>query len=636
MHALVIAAGMQIGRWLRRLWSTDEESLGEKVVIDTAMGLGVLSLVIFTLGALQLFRFTRAFSAILAVVAVWGVVGLVQEYRRNRNKPAQDSGPLSRQLYGILFIILFLAALIPAMLPASMGDWDSLAYHLTVPKLYLQQGGIYRIDIMSHSHFPMLAEMLYIPGLAFRMPGAAKMAGFWIAVLLVGAVAVLAARLANVSHAERSEASRPDAEILRPAQNDDGARNDKYGGMAALAIAGVPMVLWEATTGYIDTATALYMVVAVYFLLGYLDKPERRSLVGCAVAAGFAASTKMTGLAVIPLLAIWLVVDRYAGERRIEWKPAALLVGVALLVCSPWYVKSWIYTGNPVFPFFYSAFGGRGWTPALAHFYAEQQARFGMGHGAASFLLLPYDLTFSPGAFYDNPGLYVGPLLLAALPVLLFARYRSPKLKGLFLFFLANVAIWFALTQQSRYLIPTFALLGVLVSVLVGQDDRFRRARAALTAVFVATALFGAWTLAPLITSAAPLVFGQETQDEYLSRAIDTYPAASFINTSLPTGARIALFGDTRGFFIDRQFVWADPGHNVEFDRSYSSPAELAAYLKSRGVTHALVNFGPWVPTRAKATGVWKMVYEAIEGGHFEEVYPRGEGQPRVGVYRVR
>ena len=133
-----------------------------------------------------------------------------------------------------------------------------------------------------------------------------------------------------------------------------------------------------------------------------------------------------------------------------------------------------------------------------------------------------------------------------------------------------------------------------------------------------------------------PLAFGQETQEDYLSRAIDTYPASRFIDTSLPKNARIALFGDTRGFFIDREFVWADPGHNVEFDRGYSSSAELAAYLKSRRVTHALVNFGPWVPPPDKATGVWKTIYAATEDGSFEELYPRGGYLPRVGVYRVK
>ena len=110
-------------------------------------------------------------------------------------------------------------------------------------------------------------------------------------------------------------------------------------------------------------------------------------------------------------------------------------------------------------------------------------------------------------------------------------------------------------------------------------------------AVFVATALFGVLTLWPAIQSAAPVVFGSETRDEYLSRTLDIYPAQKFINEHLPQNAKVALFGDTRGFYLDRDYVWADSGHNVEFSRKFDSVGDLVGYLKSRGVTHAMINF---------------------------------------------
>ncbi len=87
-----------------------------------------------------------------------------------------------------------------------------------------------------------------------------------------------------------------------------------------------------------------------------------------------------------------------------------LLMGVALLVCSPWLVKSYIYTGNPVYPFFYSVFSGKDWTGELARGYSTLQANFGLGNDFASFLLLPYNLAAYSWAFYDTPGLYVGPI----------------------------------------------------------------------------------------------------------------------------------------------------------------------------------------------------------------------------------
>ena len=599
---MLLSAG-GIGRMLRGLRRPKEASRFEEIVVYTSLGFGVMSLAIFALLALRLMGHGR--EAVLVLLALPGVKVAFDIAPRIRRLRTWRPG-IGSVLVGVLLVILALAALIPALAPPSMDDWDTLAYHFAVPKLYLQYGGFYYIPFTSHSNFPFLMEMLYIPGLMLDSPSAAKMMHYWMGILLVAAVYVLTKRHFNAKAAP----------------------------LAAIAVAGMPIVLWEATTGYVDLATALYTVLCVHLLLNYFDTNDRRYLVGCAISAGFAASTKMTGLALIPLLAIWLVADRYASERRFEWKRALMLVGVALLVCSPWYIKSLVYTGNPVYPFFYSIFGGRDWTAALAQNYSMLQAKFGMGHNAGAFLLLPYNLTFFSSAFYDTPGLYVGPIFLVSLPLLFLMRSASRKMIGMLGFFLALMVVWFGLSQQSRYLIPAFAVLAVLVAGLVHQDERLRLTRRVLMGVFVATALFGAWTLRPMIGRAIPTVFGSESKSDYLTRTLDVYPAEEWINEHLPKPSKIALYGDTRGFYLDRDYVWADPGHNVEFTRDFASAEEMVSYLRSKGVTHALVNFRFNFVPPAKATGVQKLIYEAIDKGLFKEVYSPGTGA--VAVYEVQ
>ena len=73
-----------------------------------------------------------------------------------------------------------------------------------------------------------------------------------------------------------------------------------------------------------------------------------------AILMGFALSVKT--LALIPLaLSVVLLVSARAG-----WQRAALFAGIAVAVGSPFYLKSWVVTGNPVYPFGYRLFGGRG------------------------------------------------------------------------------------------------------------------------------------------------------------------------------------------------------------------------------------------------------------------------------------
>ena len=605
--ALIFAAA-GIGRLLSRAWRSSDEAVVDSLVLDAALGLGAISLLYYVLCAFQLLS-TVIVLAAFGICVLLGLFGLRRLFAKHKSSgsPKRANIALAGLAASALLAVLAISALVPALAPASMGDWDSLAYHLSVPKMYLRHGGFYYIPFTSHSNFPFLVEMLYLPGLAMNSLAAAKLVHFWMGILMVASVAMLVRKHFNAKAAP----------------------------LAAIAIAGMPIVLWEATTAYIDLATALYTVVCAYLILRYFDTDNRAYLVGCGISAGFAASTKMTGLALIPILMIWLIADKlFSGRMRVEWRGALLLGGAGLLVCSPWYLKSLIYTGNPVYPFFYSVFGGRNWTADLARTYAGLQAKFGMGHGLVAFLRLPYDLMMHSEAFYDRPGLFVGPLFIISIPLLFLGKYRDRKLVGLIGFFAGLLIAWFGLSLQSRYLIPAFAVLAVISSAVVCADEKYRLAKLIFATAAVGTALFGICTLGPLISSTVPFVYGQESQDEYLTRAVDVYPAEKYINEELPSNAKIAIYGDTRGFFLNRNYVWADPGHNVMFTRNFSSADDLVSYLKRRGITHVMINHH-FFPQEKEAKGAAERVYQAIDEGRLEEVYPSGYESLGPAVYKV-
>ncbi len=606
LSGLVLFAASGLGRMARTRRLEREESLDERFLYDTVVGMGILSLLMFVLAALHLLHCRWIPAAVCGLgllgVGIWLpeiVNGVARFFRRERSK--------SHVLCGLLLLALFVSAFVPAVAPPAMSDWDSLAYHMAVVKLWVKRGGFYYIDFVSHSNFPFLLEMLYVPGIMIDQPGAAKLVHYWVGVLLVTAVVVLARR-----HISRGSAWP-----------------------SALALAGMPIVLWEATTAYIDLATALYTVVSVCLLLNYFDTSDRHYLTASAVCTGFAASTKMTGLLLIPLLFLWLVIDRRFLERQFILKDAARFAVLAIAVCSPWYVKTLVYTGNPVYPFFYRLFDGRDWSLELARNYSMLQREFGLGRSVHAFLTLPYDLTFRSDAFYDTPGLYVGPLFLAAVPVLIVARCGSKKLAGLLCLFAAQLVVWFAMTQQSRYLIPALALLAPLASGLLWRDMRLQKARSAWWTMVIATALFGLVTLVPGLSQSLPYMLGVQDRDEYLTKALDIYPAVKFANENLPANSKLALFGDTRGFYLDCDYVWADYGHNLRFSEHCASLEEFLHLLKSNNVTHVLVNFR-FFPREQDAVGNAKLVYQAIRTGRFEPIYPRSYDGGSAAIFRIR
>jgi hypothetical protein len=204
--------------------------------------------------------------------------------------------------------------------------------------------------------------------------------------------------------------------------------------------------------------------------------------------------------------------------------------------------------------------------------------------------------------------------------LLLFARYRSSKLAGLAMFFMAQLVIWFCLTQQSRYLIPAFAILAVIIAAIAYTDERMKYIRTALIAAFTATAVFGILTESDMIKIAYPYVVGHQTQQQYLSRYLSIYPAQEWINSHTPSDAKIAMFGDTRGFYLDRPYFWADPGHNLKFTRDFDSADEFLAYLKTQGISYAMINTY-MIPSRKNATGTAKHIHDLIDDGRLQMVF---------------
>ncbi len=557
----------------------------DRFVVFTAAGMGFTSLLYFVCCALGVSFFVGLGTAVAA--AVFGVV----KYGFPKRLPKISLG-------FVLLALYFLAILLAAAVPVTMADWDSLAYHLSVPKLFLAHGGFYNIPFMSHSNFPMGAEMLSLPGLAAGNILAAKLHGFIFFVLAVLAAGITARRFFG-----------------------KGAFT-----VAILAACSIPIFAWEATTAYIDTAACLYTVLALYFVLAYMNENKRSDALMCGVMCGLAAGCKYTGLLVLLLMFVWVL----AAGKENRLRDAFLCVLAAFVVCGGWYIKSLVLTGNPVYPFFYGLFGGRGWTADLAANYSALQGKFGVGHGLLYFLRLPYDLTVNSAAFYDRPGFYVGPIMLVAVLTLFLGKYRDKKFSGTVAFFLLNLIAWFALTQQSRYLLPALCMAAVIIGAAVAGSST-KLPRFVCLAVFAATAVFSLLTMSGLMTVGFELLTGKMTETDYLMENIDRYSADRYINNALPKGSKTALCGDTRGFFLKGDYVWADPGHNRVFDEKITSLAALKELWKREGVTHLSINFN-FYPKAEDAEGVAKYVYEAAEKGVLLEEYPPVNG---VGVYKI-
>jgi hypothetical protein len=179
----------------------------------------------------------------------------------------------------------------------------------------------------------------------------------------------------------------------------------------------------------------------------------------------------------------------------------------------------------------------------------------------------------------------VGFVFLASVPIVLCGAFRRGRHRPLMVASLGLVLMWFAMMQNTRYLIPALA---VLVPAIAGSAEMIR-GRKVMTAVAAIMAIFTAGLLLSFVLPALPAVVGTQSRDEYLEQRLDIYRASKFINESK---GKAALLGETRGFYIDQDYVWADPDNNpaIPYGRMGGDPNKLLDWLRSEGINYVLVN----------------------------------------------
>lgn len=585
---LILAIAAAIGRRVLVLTGAIPPTRAERWVYSIGLGLGAIAYLVLAIGLLGYLRTLPVVIAccILAALCWRGFAVSLRDL-----PPARLPGRPSPWaiVTGCILIALTIIAAIDAFVPPAAHEWDALSYHLAAPKVYLQHQRIVFLPTDHHSNFPFLIQMLFTLGLMLN--------GYALADLLHLTTAALTVILLLVVGARRS--------------------GPVAGRIAALAFATSPIVVWEAGAAYIDLGFTFYTFLAVAALLDYRDarQPAWAALAG--IAMGLALGVKAIALAPCFLAGLLLAAERTPLKHLMRYALAALIVGC------PFYVKSWVQTGNPVYPFAYRVFGGVYWNQQLADQYSGSQARFGLGEAAPSVIddarcvsptygrldastrvrnlfLAPFGLISLPRIFYDanDPGVFshLGFLFLA-LPVLaLLAPTAGPGIRWAAWLALLWYIVWAQSMQYVRYLLPVLPLLA-----LVGADAVCRMGRLVLALAGLALTVQTVLTLGyfgyrlPSADADHPGQWARatdaEAREQYLSRQLNAYAAEQWLNRNTPPNAGVVLYEEVRGFYLDRPYLWGNRGHSlyIPYDRMHSG-RDLANWFLDHGYSYALVN----------------------------------------------
>ena len=469
-------------------------------------------------------------------------------------------------LLGVLLV--FIVAL--GILPVTAGD--ALIHHVAVPKWWLEKGTIHYIDFHGWSNYPMLLNLAYA---GIMNIGPVQFCAIYHGVYLI----ILSALLIQFLNKEGYE--------------------PKVGLLAGLITLGLPMFIRLASIPLVDLGLAAYSFLCLMFIVQARENKFNYLFAG--IALGLALSIKynaiVAALVFAGILLIALVRDRVGLKNSIKYF-AFFLIG-ALVVYSPWMIKNYAWTSNPIYPLFNSVFGAKG-APSLGGLNPIEHRKLIYNETWIDFLTLPLRMLFSgedlKGKFFDgvlHPG-----LILGFIGIFIFRSKRWVKSFTLFslLYFLLATTL---AVPRARYLAPMLgawiclSAIGATCLVNLASEKSRNAIFLILIAAYFSYSGFYLNTLSKR-RHFIPYLKKEISKEDYLKISVPDYELITWINKELPKTSKIYLLNTpNRFFYYDRAVTTS--GHDssagiVKQLRESESAAATAKAFSEKGITHLMVN----------------------------------------------
>jgi len=310
-------AQFALGRRTLRILGFTFAGIAEEIALSAAAGLAEIIGALFVVGLLRLY-YPLVFLAMLAlpcVVLFSEVKRLFALLRRAHQRwgslTAMRCAPAGVLMF---FSAIFLVCSLAVILSPSL-VFDALSYHLADARYFAEGHALAPLRFQPNSYFPQGFEVLMAMAYALGGQPAAQMIGPLFFVLSLAAAFAVARRCGIAVEAA----------------------------LAGLAfVAATPFLLFEGAVVKNDFALAFFLLCALACCL-------RNDVYFSAVCLGSAFAIKHVALfGAIPLGIIYLIAIRPRPNRV---RTAIALAALFLVTGAYWQVRTFLLTGNPVYPF---------------------------------------------------------------------------------------------------------------------------------------------------------------------------------------------------------------------------------------------------------------------------------------------
>lgn len=512
----------------KSIFKFNKSSFNHQFLLELALGLGIFSFLIMFLGSI--WKINLNIFLVLFLLLTLILFGSIKSWIKTLfqvGKSIKFDSNFSKILF-VFIIIIFISQLFITLAPAT--HYDALNYHLTLPKAYLIQERISDLPWLVMSGMPQISEMIYLP--LMSLGGESSILFFnWV----IGLFIALGLLVFMGSHL-----------------------NFTAGWVTVTSLYCGYTFSSALSWGYVDLMAAFFGLSVFISLVEYLQSNKNLHVITIGIFSGLAFGCKYP--AGVIFLAVLFTLIFIALRKKIiqPLKSIGLFCFGAALFALPWLVKNFVFTGNPVYPFFFASG-------------SMTQIRLDVYQGLPPYgtlldlFLLPIRATFFGVDGTNGYSVSTGPLLLG-LGLLSFVDWENKSddqkniisLAGLVALF--GLVIWAIGNQFSGYLIQTrfYFVLFPIFSILAGygysQISKFSisnvRIKSLVQPLIVLVIALNSFQIFSEMVEKGSLrnILGFTSNQQYLEDNLGWYARAISDANTLENGSKVLMIYEPRGF----------------------------------------------------------------------------------------
>jgi hypothetical protein len=476
------------------------------------------SYLIFTLGLLGLLnKNIIIISSFLYLILIFFINHKFGFIKINFKK--HKFSKLSKFYLSIIFlqaIVNLIGALGPEL------SFDALWYHLTIPKVFLENSKIFHIsgNLLYYSDLPKNIDLIYLSILSFSNEILVKLIHFSFGIFSLLALYKLSKKFITQENSL----------------------------LACLVFYSSLVVGWQSTTSYIDLGITFFEIITLFLFFEWLEKKNIKYLFYTAISLGLSLSSKISvlnSIVVFTFLTTFIYLNKKITLNGYV-KSLFLLITVPILITLPWFIFSFINTGNPIYPLFNNNF------------------------------TLTYDRNpiniINLFLFASDP---INPIYLVILPItLLFSTKFSYKIRILALYCITALFIWLITSSSggSRFILPFLPAYSLLTLITINYIKN-KKIKLYLVVLIIVIAFSSILYRAIANYKYVPVILGLETKQEFLTNNLnfafgDFYDTDGYFKKNIKSSDKVLLYGFHNLYYVDFNYIdssWIKKGDSFNY-----------------------------------------------------------------------